>query len=108
MTSTWSGNERRAHRRWQGEDLQPLPLRIGDARHAGRIHNISAGGIVVQGEVEASIGAPALVELNDALRLPGVVVRVEAQAVAIRFLLSPRLSQQIDQAVQLGLGPAEW
>jgi hypothetical protein len=108
MASSWFGSERRAHRRWQGEDRQPLPMRIGETRQAGRLCDISAGGIAVEGELNASIGAPALVELNDALRLPGVVVRVEGRRVAIRFALPPPLAQQIDQAVQLGLCPAEW
>lgn len=108
MVSSWSGIERRAHPRWQGEDRQPLPLRIGEARQAGRLRDISAGGAAVQGDLAASIGASALIELSDALRLPGVVVRVEPRTVAIRFDLPGALSLQIDQAVKLGLCPAEW
>jgi hypothetical protein len=108
MASTWSGIERRAHQRWQGEDPQPLPLRIGETQRSGHIRNISAGGIAVEGDFAAQIGTQALVELNDALHLPGVVVRNEARGVAIRFVLSGPLSQQIDQAVRLGLCPAEW
>ena len=104
----WSGIERRTHQRWQGEDPQPLPMLIGETRQAGRLRDISAGGIAVEGELNASIGAPALVELNDALRLPGVVVRVKDRKVAIRFDLPGPLAQQIDQAVRLGLCPAEW
>jgi hypothetical protein len=108
MASSWFGSERRVHPRWQGEDPQPLPMRIGETRRAGRLRDISAGGIAVEGELSASIGAAALVELNDALHLPGIVVRVEGRMVAIRFALPAPLAQQIDQAVQLGLCPAEW
>jgi hypothetical protein len=74
----------------------------------GRLHDISAGGIAVQGDLDARIGAPVLIELNDALQLPGTVVRIEGRTVAIRFALPGPLRQQVDEAVKLGLCPAEW
>jgi hypothetical protein len=108
MDSSTACEERRSHARWQGEDPKPLPVRIAGATQLGRIRDVSAGGIALAGDFDSGIGFPALVEVNDALHLPGVVVRICSGVMAIRFILTKPMCQQIDEAIRLGLAPSDW
>ena len=100
--------EQRAHIRWYGDAPQPVVLLQGRNRRRCSIKDISAGGVALTRDFDVWPGERVAVEINDAVRLPGTVVRLGVGRLAIRFHLSKDLEAKIDQAIQLGLSPAEW
>jgi hypothetical protein len=112
MATTQAGAtsaERRAHMRWSppAGDLA-IKLRVGDARHACRLRDISAGGAALVPDVAVDVDSQVVVELNEALALHGRVYRRRNDAIVIKFDLAPGVARKVEQAIQLGLAPGEW
>jgi hypothetical protein len=99
--------EKRAHMRWSGSPHVVL-VRVGGVAHAGAIRDISAGGAAMRLDVPVTIGVALVVEINADVRLEGVVVRRFPGGAAVRWAIPAAFAQHIDQAIQFGLGPAEW
>ena len=99
--------ERRAHMRWHG-DPHVVLVHIAGTRHAGAIRDISMGGAGLRLERPVTVGTELTVEINADLHLTGIVVRRCAGGAGVRWTIPGSLAQHIDQAIQLGLGPAEW
>src|ERR1044071_6511941 len=76
--------ERRAHVRWNTPDVNAR-LHLGDATHSCRMKDISAGGAGVVPVFSAEAGAPAVLELSPRFSLPGYIVRVGRDAIAVKF-----------------------
>jgi hypothetical protein len=93
--------------RWSGSPHVVL-VHIGGVPHAGAICDISMGGAGLRLERPVSVGTELTVEVNADVHLTGLVVRRFAGGAGVRWTIPGSLAQHIDQAIQLGLGPAEW
>lgn len=113
--STWAAQDeaafqadRRASIRWRGDAPYPVQVQWAGKPHNCNIRDISAGGAALAAAQPAEVGAKVVVEINDAVRLPGFVLRTLRGGMAVKFDLPAHLAQQIERAIQLGLSPAEW
>jgi hypothetical protein len=102
------GVEKRAHIRWYGDAPHPVFLIQGRNRRRCAIKDISAGGVALTRDFDVWPGERVAVEINEMVRLPGTVLRLGVGMLAIKFQLPRELEAKIDQAIQLGLNPAEW
>lgn len=100
--------ERRSSIRWRGDAPRPVLATWGGETHSCKIKDISAGGVALAADEPAAVGVMVVVEINDAVRLPGVVLRCGRGAMAVKFELPKPIALQIERAIQLGLSPAEW
>jgi len=100
--------EHRMHPRWIADQPYPVLVRLGDHVHACDLRDISAGGASLARNFHAEIGFVVVVEVNDVVRLPGVVVRLDFDAIAVTFVLSELLAEVIDKVIRHGLGPTDW
>ena len=99
--------ERRAHVRFNTPDHNARLL-LGDQILACRMKDISAGGAGLYPDFPASVGQPAALAVSPRLTLPGHVVRVGRDAIAIRFEIDAALEQRIEHLIQQGFGPSDW
>ena len=100
--------ERRSSIRWRGDAPRPVHIACNGQSVDGKIKDISAGGAALLADQPVAAGTKIVVEINDAVRLPGTVLRAGGGAMAVKFDLPAHLALQIDRAIQLGLSPAEW
>ena len=99
--------EQRAHIRWRG-DNPAVVVHLAGARTTGAVRDISAGGAALAMSPGAMVGMSAKVEINGTVHLTGTVVRVFRGGCAVRWSIPENVASYIDQAIQFGLGPAEW
>lgn len=99
--------EQRAHTRWRGSN-PPVVVHLAGARTSGTVGDISAGGAALSMSPGAMVGMSARVEINGTVHLAGTVVRVFRGGCALRWSIPDSVASYIDQAIQFGLGPAEW
>jgi hypothetical protein len=99
--------ELRAHIRWRGGN-PPVVVHLAGARTTGTVRDISAGGAALAMSPGAMVGMSAKVEINGTVHLAGTVVRVFRGGCAVRWSIPENVASYIDQAIQFGLGPAEW
>ena len=100
--------EQRAHIRWSGDAPYRVLLRHGERILPCGLKDISAGGAALTCAVDLAVGHVAIVEINQYLRLPAVVVRVQPDRVAVQFTLAPALANVIEQAIEMGISPDQW
>lgn len=100
--------EQRAHIRWVGDAPCQVLVHHGERTVACGLKDISAGGAALSGGLDLAVGQVAVVEINTYLRLPAVVLRVQADRIAVRFTLAPALADVIEQAIELGISPDQW
>jgi len=100
--------EQRAHIRWSGDAPHRVLVDHGQRAFACGLKDISAGGAALTGRLDVAVGHLLVLEINDYLRLPAVVVRVQPDRIAVRFTLPKSLSAVIEQAIELGIGPDRW
>ena len=99
--------ERRAHVRFSTPDSNARLL-IGELIVDCRMKDISAGGAGLYPDFTATVGQPAALAVSPRLTLPGHIVRVGRDAIAIRFEIKASLERRIDELIQQGFGPADW
>lgn len=99
--------EQRAHIRWRGGN-PPVVVHVAGARTTATVRDISAGGAALAMSPGAMVGMSARVEINSTVHLTGRVIRVFRGGCAVRWSIPENVAAYIDQAIQFGLGPAEW
>ncbi len=102
-----SGAERRAHVRWNSGGVKAT-IRIGETDLPCRLRDISAGGAGLYPDFSTRAGTMAVLIVSERVSLPGKIIRVGYDAVAMKFEIPVELERRIDELIQQGLGPSDW